>query len=158
MKPKALILIIEINFFYVFFGVESKYEIRFFLTISVFALEGGTNIISYPVYRLFTAMSSLLNVRNIDFHNAHLATIPSRAFNFTNGLQNNLETINFSGNNIKSIGEYAFYYHNNLTVLKFEDTPINHHLEKIYQTLYLLLSYVYKIKFFKFLINSLHEI
>jgi hypothetical protein len=78
------------------------------------------------INELFIAMSSLLNVRNIDFHNTQLAMIPSRAFNFTNGLQNNLKTINFSGNNIKSIGEYAFYYYNNLTVLRFEDTPINH--------------------------------
>jgi hypothetical protein len=42
-------LIIEINSFNVFFDEDSKYEIGFPLSFTVFAVEGKKNIISDPV-------------------------------------------------------------------------------------------------------------
>jgi hypothetical protein len=38
---------IEIKFLNVLFGVESEYKIGFFLTITVFAPEGETNILHF---------------------------------------------------------------------------------------------------------------
>jgi hypothetical protein len=42
-------MIVEINFFNVFFDVESEYGIDLSLTITIFALEGVATILSNPV-------------------------------------------------------------------------------------------------------------
>jgi hypothetical protein len=43
-------MIVEINFFSVFFDVESEYGVGLSLTITIFVLEGVAIIFSNPVY------------------------------------------------------------------------------------------------------------
>jgi hypothetical protein len=50
-------MIVEINFFSVFFDVESEYGIGLSLTITIFALEGVAIIFSNPVYKLLIIVS-----------------------------------------------------------------------------------------------------
>jgi hypothetical protein len=50
-------MIVEINFFSVFFDVESEYGIGLSLTITIFALEGVAIIFSNPIYKLLIIVS-----------------------------------------------------------------------------------------------------
>ena len=61
---KALSLIIEINFFNVFFNFESKYETYFTLTLIVFVLEGENEFIRDPVY-LYLCLYDCISVKRI---------------------------------------------------------------------------------------------
>jgi hypothetical protein len=58
-SPNHWISIIQMNFSNVFFDVESESEICFFLTITVFALEGVVIILSNPV--LIIKLNLILN-------------------------------------------------------------------------------------------------
>jgi hypothetical protein len=49
-------MIVKINFFSVFFDVESEYGIGTSLTITIFALEGVAIIFSNPVYYVLQNM------------------------------------------------------------------------------------------------------
>jgi len=99
-------------------------------TVEVFRNEGESKLGSNQyLNQLFDALKELTNVREIYFDNSSLRSIPSNAFNSSDGSLKNLVKIHFNENTrsyINFLGEYAFYGLNNLTFISFYDNIIDH--------------------------------
>ncbi len=98
-----------------------------FETVENFLVEGNSLLGDEKyINDTFTALSSLINLKQIHFSDSNLAIMPTQAFKNINGLQDKLTKIDFPRNKIKSVDDYAFYYLMNLTRLGLAYNLIDH--------------------------------
>ncbi len=101
-------------------------------TLESVYLNGYSQLGEQYVNELFTALSSLINLKNIWIMSS-IISIPSHAFSLINGLQKNLSVLEFIRCRncdyqltIKSIGNFAFYYLGGLERIDLRSLEINH--------------------------------
>jgi len=101
-------------------------------TVEEFILQGESQIGEDKyVNELFDALSSLVNAKKIWLNKNRLKVISSVGFGKIPGFNRQLEDLNFNkfGSNngyIKTIGNYAFYYSNNLKYLYLSHQRIDY--------------------------------
>jgi hypothetical protein len=102
-------------------------------TIEYVFLDVYSQLDEQNTNELFTALSSLINLKRISFDITSIISIPSHAFSLIYGLQKNLSELNFNRCiscdhkvPVKSIGNFAFYYLGGLEQIDLRRSEINH--------------------------------
>ena len=106
-------------------------------TIEEFHVFGDSNLGGDEYSdEVFTALSSLVNLRTVSFEETHLNRIQTRAFKLRTGAQNKLTGLDFGTTGggdktndilIKSVGNYSFYYLKSLQSINLQ----NHRISRI---------------------------
>jgi hypothetical protein len=96
-------------------------------TVEKFVVKGSSSLGDEKyINDTFTALSSLINLKEIHFSDSNLAIMPTHAFKYVNGLQDKLTYLDFRTNKIKSVENYAFSYLINLGQLDLTYNIIDH--------------------------------
>lgn len=101
------------------------------LTAEEFRQMGENKLSDTYIEELFSALSSLTRINRIYLDLIDATKIPDHAFKIINGRQTQLESIhlNYIGahyGHLKSVGNYPFYYLDNLKFISLANQPISH--------------------------------
>jgi hypothetical protein len=92
--------------------------------IEHFEIHDTPIVNSPPNHDIFHLLSSMTNIKVIEFNNTNIQEIPPNAFKSVNGTQNKLKSISLKFSNIGKIGNDAFY-DLNLETLNLEGNKID---------------------------------
>ncbi len=113
--------------------IETKTFSNMESNITVFIVNKTPIESSVPNYDLFTAFSSMNNLKKLDIEYTNLKDIPNNAFRPLNGVQKNLISVNLPSNNISTIGENAFQSLPNIQTIDLSSNLLKNISENVFK-------------------------